>query len=70
MANPITPVQFRDLVPAKDEGLCTVLVKWFKMQLLTYKYHQWKWGEDGQFTAQFKADLCADYRKRGCGQLD
>lgn len=61
---PVLPGELRALVPTGQDSLREVLRKWFKFQLLLYRWHRYAF-LDGDFTDAFKDELC--YALSFCG---
>lgn len=66
-SNPVKPSEFLALVPEPEDGLCAVLVKFFKFIILHWKWQRWAFDhETGAFTEEFIEQLCA--AKRTCNE--
>jgi hypothetical protein len=55
---PVLPSELEELVPTGQDDICTVLVKWFRFQLLLYRYHKYAFTTDGELSDNFKAEIC------------
>lgn len=60
MPSPILPSEFKALVPAGSGSLCDKLLRALKNFPLKFsQWYSYVYGENGDFTDEFKADLCA-----------
>lgn len=62
---PVLPSAIDELVPTGQDGICQIIVKWFRMSLLIYRWHKYAYNADGTFTDAFEAEIC--YAASFCG---
>jgi hypothetical protein len=65
--SPVLPSEFEALTPSVDAGICEVLVKFFKFQLVYFRWHKYAWKSDGGLSDSFKSEIC--YAKSRCADL-
>lgn len=56
--SPVLPAEFKALIPTSDDSICTVLVKYIRFQIRVWQVHKWMFDSDGDFTDEFKTELC------------
>lgn len=59
MPFPLGPNDFKDLVPSTSGNFCEKFVKSLKLADFVYRIVNYIWKENGEFTDDFKADICA-----------
>ena len=59
MPFPLGPNDFKDLVPSSTGNFCEKFIKSLKLPDLVYRIVAYIWKQNGEFTDEFKADICA-----------
>lgn len=59
MPLPISPQDVKDTIPSPGGNFCEKFIKSLKLPKLVYDIVSYIWNEDGSFTDDFKADICA-----------
>ena len=60
MPSPVTPDFFKDLIPRLSSSLCGKFVPTITNFIRRFvDFYEWMFNEDGSFTDNFKADICA-----------
>lgn len=59
MASPVRPADFQALIGTENTPICTLLVNMMKLLYLWYKLVRYVITNAGEFTTDFKNDLCA-----------
>jgi fibronectin type 3 domain-containing protein len=59
MGSPVTPNDFKNLIPSALASLCDKFVKMFQLPKYFYDWYSYVYDESGEFTDEFKAELCA-----------
>lgn len=59
MPLPVTPADVKSTIPSTGGNFCEKFVGSLKLPSLVYQIVSYIWNEDGTFTDDFKADICA-----------
>lgn len=55
---PVTPLEFAALVPNAGDSICSILIKFFRFQVLEFKMWKYKYGTDGMITEAYGTEIC------------
>jgi hypothetical protein len=58
MASPYPPSAFAACVPTTEDGLWTIIVKFYKQGFYWYAWKLYAFTSDGVLTEEYKTDLC------------
>ena len=61
---PVKPSEFRALIPDPNDTLCEVFRKFFKFQILFWKWYRWAFVHDtGAINDEFADQICRALRE-------
>jgi hypothetical protein len=67
MRTPVTPSQFKELIPSASGNFCKKFVDSLTLPNTFYTFYGWAYNEDGSFSDNFKAMICALSCRQGDG---
>lgn len=59
MSSPVSPNDFKNLIPNVAAELCEKFSKFFQLPAKFYEWYSYAYDESGNFTPEYEADLCA-----------
>ena len=68
MAAPVTPNEFKEVIPAAGANICQKILSLFRLSVLVHKWMDWAMDEDGNLNSEFKTNAGVDIQSLAAPQ--